>query len=356
MSDVDVLTLPQALNYTTGAYVREEIFERQQNTLFVQIGPDDFSRNPKHLHAFAQSISSLNLVVVGVLEKTRSQDFSDLANGFDILITNEPDDGISVTVPDINASILNLSQCITRNPHASVALAQLLRQKAFTSIEKGFVLESMTYAMLQGGPEHADWIERRGALSQPISESPIVYSLRNNNQLDIFLNNPERANAFSSTMRDQLFEILQVAFFDQSIEKISLRGKGKSFCSGGELAEFGSVTSPPEAHLIRLSRNPGMSFHHLSDKTIAYLHGTCAGAGIEIPAFASKIVVDESVNIFLPEIAMGLIPGAGGTVSLPRRIGRQRTAYLAVTGDSISSEAALQWGLVDEVLSTEFWS
>jgi len=60
----------------------------------------------------------------------------------------------------------------------------------------------------------------------------------------------------------------------------------------------------------------------------------------------------------LPEIAMGLIPGAGGTVSLPRRIGRQRTAFLAVTGDSISSETALKWGLVDEVSSTEFsgWS
>jgi len=354
VSDVDVLTLPQALNYTTGVYVREEIFERQQNTLFVQIGPDDFSRNPKHLHAFAEAISSLNLVVVGVVEKTHPQDFSDLVNGFDILITNEPDDGISVTVPDINASILKISQCVTRNPHASIALVQLLRQEAFTNIEKGVVLESMAYAMLQGGPEHTDWIKRRGALSQPISESPIVYSLRNDNQLDILLNNPERANAFSSTMRDQLFEILQIAFFDESIETISLRGKGNSFCSGGELAEFGSVTSPPEAHLIRLSRNPGLSIYHLSDKTIAYLHGTCAGAGIEIPAFASKIVVDESVNIFLPEIAMGLIPGAGGTVSIPRRIGRQRTAYLAVTGNSISSETAMKWGLVDEISGAEF--
>ena len=354
MSDVDVLTLPQALHYTTGAYVREEIFERQQNILFVQIKPDELSQNSKNLHAFAESISSLNLVIVGVLEKTNSQYFSDLVNGFDILITNGSDDGVSVTVPDINASILNLSQCVRRNPHASIALVQLLRQEAFANIEKGFVLESITYAMLQGGPEHNDWIERRGALSQPISESPVVYSNRNKNQLDIFLNNPERANAFSLNMRDQLFEILQVAFFDESIEKISLRGKGKSFCSGGELAEFGSVTSPPEGHLIRLARNPGMSVQRLSDKTIAYLHGTCAGAGIEIPSFASKVIVDESVNIFLPEIAMGLIPGAGGTVSIPNRIGRQRTAYLAVTGNSISSETALEWGLADEILSSEF--
>ena len=156
-------------------------------------------------------------MIVGVLEKANSQDFSDLVNGFDILITNGSDDGVSVTVPDINASILNLSQCVRRNPHASIALVQLLRQEAFANIEKGFVLESITYAMLQGGPEHNDWIERRGALSQPISESPVVYSNRNKNQLDIFLNNPERANAFSLNMRDQLFEILQVAFFDESI-------------------------------------------------------------------------------------------------------------------------------------------
>lgn len=97
-----------------------------------------------------------------------------------------------------------------------------------------------------------------------------------------------------------------------------------------------------------------MSVQRLSDKTIAYLHGTCAGAGIEIPSFASKVIVDESVNIFLPEIAMGLIPGAGGTVSIPNRIGRQRTAYLAVTGNSISSETALEWGLADEILGSEF--
>jgi len=355
VSDIDVLTLPQALYFTTGAYVREQIFERSQSILFVRIDPEDLTRNPKDLVAFTKSISSLNLVVVGVFGETHSRDFSGLLNGFDILITEGPDDGIAATVPDLNAAIVNLSLCVERNPHASIALVQLLRQEAFTDIEKGFVLESMTYAMLQGGPEHNEWIEERGMLSQPISERPVVCSHRDNSRLDISLNRPERANAFSSTMRDELFEILQLAFLDESIESISLRGKGKSFCSGGELTEFGSGASPPEAHLTRLSRNPGMSVHHLSERIVAYLHGTCAGAGIEIPAFASKVVVDESANIFLPEIAMGLIPGAGGTVSIPRRIGRQRSAYLAVTGNPISVETALSWGLVDELLSAELW-
>ena len=60
------------------------------------------------------------------------------------------------------------------------------------------------------------------------------------------------------------------------------------------------------------------------------------------------IFADESLEIFLPEIAMGLIPGAGGTVSLPRRIGAQKTLFLAITGRKLAFEEAGIWGLVDE--------
>jgi enoyl-CoA hydratase/carnithine racemase len=74
------------------------------------------------------------------------------------------------------------------------------------------------------------------------------------------------------------------------------------------------------------------------------------GAGIELPAFARRVVADRGAFFELPEVGMGLVPGAGGTVSLPRRIGPQRTAWLALTGRRLDAETALSWGLVDDLI------
>jgi enoyl-CoA hydratase/carnithine racemase len=80
------------------------------------------------------------------------------------------------------------------------------------------------------------------------------------------------------------------------------------------------------------------------------LHGACAGSGIELPAFAGSVAARPGTRIWLPELAMGLIPGAGGTVSLPRRIGRGRTAWMALSGRPVDVPTALEWGLVDREL------
>jgi enoyl-CoA hydratase/carnithine racemase len=78
------------------------------------------------------------------------------------------------------------------------------------------------------------------------------------------------------------------------------------------------------------------------------LHGGCIGAGIELAAFAGLVRATPDTLISLPEVQMGLIPGAGGTVSITRRVGRHRCAYLALSGCAISAQTALEWGLVDE--------
>ncbi|MFF3145493.1 enoyl-CoA hydratase/isomerase family protein, partial [Streptomyces sp. NPDC057927] len=84
-------------------------------------------------------------------------------------------------------------------------------------------------------------------------------------------------------------------------------------------------------------------------RVTAHLHGACVGAGIELAAFAGRVLAAPGTVIRLPEVGMGLIPGAGGTASLPVRIGRERTAYLALSGDTLSAAQALGWGLVDEI-------
>jgi enoyl-CoA hydratase/carnithine racemase len=87
----------------------------------------------------------------------------------------------------------------------------------------------------------------------------------------------------------------------------------------------------------------------LAERAEVMVHGPCVGAGVELPAFAGTVTAARGTTFTLPEVAMGLIPGAGGTVSIPRRVGRWRALYLALTGSTIDAATALSWGLIDGV-------
>ena len=80
-----------------------------------------------------------------------------------------------------------------------------------------------------------------------------------------------------------------------------------------------------------------------------YLNGPAIGAGLELAAFAHEVTAHPKAWTQLPEIRMGLIPGAGGTVSVSRRIGRHKTAYMVLSGKRINAETAYKWGLIDNI-------
>ena len=146
------------------------------------------------------------------------------------------------------------------------------------------------------------------------------------------LNRPRRHNAVTAALRDGLAEALTLAVVDDTITAVRLSGNGPSFCSGGDLGEFGSFPDPATAHITRLTRSPARLAHLLADRLHVQLHGACMGAGIEVPAFARHVTATADARIALPELGIGLVPGAGGTVSIPRRIGRHRAAALALSG------------------------
>jgi enoyl-CoA hydratase/carnithine racemase len=133
------------------------------------------------------------------------------------------------------------------------------------------------------------------------------------------------------------------------LTSVVLCGNGPSFCSGGDLDEFGTAPTPVEAHTVRTSRNAGVALAAIADRVEVHVHGTCVGAGVELPAFASRVIAHSQTTFLLPEVSMGLVPGAGGTSSIPRRIGRHRAAYFGLCRTSINAETALTWGLVDEI-------
>ncbi len=255
-----------------------------------------------------------------------------------------------VAVADPQAAVSGISGVVSARPLASAALAVLLQQTALLPVWEGLVAESATYSTLLAGPEFAAWLAAAPPRQQaPDGDEPVLVS-RSGDVLSLTLNRPERRNAYGHAVRDALISALEVARIDEAVQ-VELSGRGPAFCSGGDLAEFGTAPDPATAHVIRLRHSAGQLIFDLADRVTVRLHGACIGAGIELPAFAGRVTAAPDTVIALPEVAMGLVPGAGGTVSIVRRIGRWRTAWLALTGERISASQARRWGLVDEIES-----
>jgi Enoyl-CoA hydratase/isomerase len=262
-----------------------------------------------------------------------------LADRFDVVVAGEDD-------------LAPVRAAVAHTPLAAMALVQLLRHNEGLDVHEGLIAESLVYATLQGGPELARWLAGRARPPRPVPASgPAVLATRSDDRLALELNRPERHNAFSAEMRDALAEALQLAVADPSVTAIAVSGRGPSFCSGGDLDEFGTRPDPATAHAIRSTRNVGRLLAACADRVRMELHGACIGAGIELAAFAACVTASPDAFFELPEVAMGLVPGAGGTVSIPRRIGRQRTAWLALSGARLDAATAARWGLVDAVVT-----
>ena len=285
--------------------------------------------------AMVERLATLPVVVVALVDEPGVRaGWADLALGRD---------------RDGAAALDALVDSVAAQPLAATTLAVLLRTGQERSVAAGLVAESTAYGLLQGGPEFGRWRSSR-TIREPADErGPAVLVDRREGELRITLNRPHRRNALDSSMRDGLAEALQIAVIDPSVTSVRLDGAGPSFCSGGDLDEFGARSDPVSAHLLRLARSPARLLAEVADRVVVHLHGDAVGSGIELAAFAHRVTAAPGTRISLPEVHLGLIPGAGGTVSLPRRIGRYRTLYLALVAESVDAATALDWGLVDAV-------
>ena len=248
-------------------------------------------------------------------------------------------------------AVERVRDAVLRSPRAAIACGQLVRQTAVLGTGEGLAAEAAAYSLLLGGTEFRRWLAERGAARPRTPAAEPVLVRRDGARLSIVLNVPERRNAFSAAVREALLDAVLLAEADETIESVELSGAGPAFCSGGDLDEFGTATDLVAAYLVRLSRAPWRVIDRIASKVTVYAHGACVGAGTEITAYAGRVVAAPDAFFALPEVRMGLVPGAGGSVSVVRRIGRWRAAWLMLTNERLPAATALRWGLVDEIAS-----
>jgi hypothetical protein len=252
--------------------------------------------------------------------------------------------GCDVTVPDLAAARLLLTN-IVQTPIAAMVLVQHLRATQGQSPADTLTLESFAYATLQQGPEFRSWQATAPQLP-PLTPagSPLLIET-DAETLRLTLVDPRNHTAVGTTMRDALCEALDLALAIPG--PVHLQAQGRIFSTGGAVEEFGQVSDPATAHWLRTLRLPATRLADLTPRLSVHVQGAAIGAGTEIAAFGHRVTATPSAWFQLPELKYGLIPGAGGTASLPPRIGRHRTAWMALSMARVPARTALTWGLVD---------
>ncbi len=254
--------------------------------------------------------------------------------------------GCDVTVPDL-ASARPLLANIARTPIAAMVLVQHLRATQSLSPANTLTLESFAYATLQQGPEFRRWQADAPQLPPLTPADPPLHIEINGETLHLTLADPRNHNAIGTAMRDAICEALDLALAVPG--PVHLSARGRTFSTGGAVEEFGQVSDPATAHWLRTLRLPATSLVALTPRLTVHVQGAAIGAGTEIAAFAGHLTATQSAWFQLPELKYGLIPGAGGTASLPPRIGRHRTAWMALSMARVPARTALAWGLIDAI-------
>jgi 3-hydroxyacyl-CoA dehydrogenase len=157
------------------------------------------------------------------------------------------------------------------------------------------------------------------------------------------VNNPP-VNALSQHVRQGLDEGLKKAIADPAVSAIVITCAGRTFIAGADITEFGKPPVPPSLHtvldVIERSAKP----------VIAAIHGTALGGGLEVTLACHYRVGVKDARFGLPEVKLGILPGAGGTQRLPRVVGVEKALSMMVSGDPIRADEALKHGLIDEIV------
>ena len=165
------------------------------------------------------------------------------------------------------------------------------------------------------------------------------------------LNRPEALNALNTALLGELAAALDAAEADPATRAVVSTGSERAFAAGADINEMaardlvGILEDPRVAHWQRLARFP--------KPIIAAINGFALGGGCELAMHADILIAGENARFGRPESNLGIMPGAGGTQRLTRAVGSALAMHLALTGEQISAQRALQAGLISEICPTE---
>ena len=168
------------------------------------------------------------------------------------------------------------------------------------------------------------------------------------------LNRPEVINAFDVQMRDDLYAALESVRDDPDVAAIIIAGAGeRGFCAGADLTEFGTAPSQTVARQVRWERDLWGLFLSIPKPIVAALHGYVIGSGVEIACLCDVRIAADNAVFRMPETALGMVPAAGGSQTLPRVIGLAPAMKMLLANEILDAKAALDLGLVHTVASPE---
>ena len=173
---------------------------------------------------------------------------------------------------------------------------------------------------------------------------------------NVALNRPKKLNAFDGTMHEELYAALDEAANDDETRCVVLRGEGRGFSAGADLAQIieGAEGDPDLGEYLRATYSRLVKRMVSMEKPIvASLHGPVYGAGVGISLACDLRVVAESAKFSVAFIKIGLMPDAGVSFFLPRVVGLGRALEMSMTGDPVEAEEALRIGLVNRVVPDE---
>jgi enoyl-CoA hydratase/carnithine racemase len=162
------------------------------------------------------------------------------------------------------------------------------------------------------------------------------------------LNHPEKRNALSLDIRDEIADLIDGYVTDDSVRCIVITGDEKFFAAGADLAELAERT--PNDPAFNRSRRCWRSMVNCHKPLIAAIRGYAFGGGFELAMHCDIIIVGENAKIGQPEVKVGVMPGAGGTQRFARATGKYRAMRWLLTGDAISGRDAYGMGLASEVV------
>ncbi|WMY76536.1 2-(1,2-epoxy-1,2-dihydrophenyl)acetyl-CoA isomerase PaaG [Buttiauxella selenatireducens] len=175
--------------------------------------------------------------------------------------------------------------------------------------------------------------------------------------MTLTLNRPERLNSFNDEMHRQLAEVLTQAERDDSIRCLLITGAGRAFCAGQDLNDRNvdpTGAAPDLGASVENFYNPLVKrLAKLPKPVIAAVNGVAAGAGATLALGCDMVIAARSANFIMSFSKLGLVPDCGGTWYLPRLAGRARAMGLALMGDKLSAQQALDWGMIWQVVDDE---